>query len=102
MTWGKILQNKFLIRIDSTIFGVVAIKKGHPQQRSPTLHIYIVTRKYDTLIYLPSCGGRRSAADFGSKQESADDSGKQELQNSGSGRDHFSSTPLYHYKLIWA
>ena len=32
---------------------------------------------------------------------SADDSSKQELQNSGSGRGRLSFIPLYHYKVIW-
>ena len=44
---------------------------------------YDVTRKYDTLIHSPGCGGRRPAADYSGKQESADYSSK---QNSGSGR----------------
>ena len=39
-----------------------------------------MTRKYDTLIHLPSCGGRKPAADYGYKQESADDSNKQNWQ----------------------
>ena len=55
---------------------------------------FIVTRKYDTLIHSPGCGGRRcgSLADYSTKQESADYSTKQESadysskQNSGSGR----------------
>ena len=59
----------------------------------------IVTRIYDILMILPSCRGRRPAVDYGSKQGSADDSSTQELQYSGSGRDHISSTPFYDYKL---
>ena len=55
--------------------------------------IYIVTRKYDTLILLPGCAGRRPATDYGIKQESADDSSE---QNNGK-RGHLSFTPLYHY-----
>ena len=39
-----------------------------------------VTRKYDTLIHLPSCWGRKPAVDYGSKQESVDDSNKQNWQ----------------------
>ena len=41
------------------------------------IYIYMVKRKYDSLIHLPSCGGKKPAADNGSKQESADDSNKQ-------------------------
>ena len=41
------------------------------------IYIYIVTRKYDTRILLPNCGGRKPATNFGSKQESVDDSSKQ-------------------------
>ena len=44
------------------------------------IRISSVTRKYDTLIHLPSCGGRKPAADYGSKQESVDNSNKQNWQ----------------------
>ena len=54
-------------------------------------------RKYDTQIHFPGCGRKELRL-----WPSADDSSKQELQNSGSGRGHLSFTPLYHYKVIWA
>ena len=56
----------------------------------------IVTRKYDTLIHSPSCGRRRPATDYGSKQESADDISKQNGKKA-----RISSHPLYHYKVMW-
>ena len=42
--------------------------------------VCVVTSKYETVIHMPSCRGRVPATDYGSEQESADDSNKQNWQ----------------------
>ena len=59
-----------------------------------------MTRKYDTLIHSPGCGGggaaRRPTADYSGKQESADDSRIVEVGGP------FLFNPLSYYKPTWA